>query len=177
MKKIFRGLGIVFLVLFVSVTVLAEVKWTIRSDKDEMTEEITWLALSPAVTSLKKMTFPYQGVTAKLVVCNNGEKEWTYFIFSHTPNILMTNIANIREGYEIIQTRIKWDESLENIDLIQNWGSSALHFRDGAAAIKKIASCDSVLLELNWFGDGKVHFRFPLEGSLVALKTIREKFD
>jgi hypothetical protein len=34
-----------------------------------------------------------------------------------------------------------------------------------------------VLLELNWYGEGKVYFRFPLDGSSAAIDKIHNAFE
>lgn len=33
-----------------------------------------------------------------------------------------------------------------------------------------------MLIELDWYGEGKVHFHFPLTGSAAAIKEIRSAF-
>lgn len=174
MNKVFRTTGIIVLVLLLSMTTFANEKWRTIFSEDAMTGAIIWGAVSPKVGSLKQMSFPYGDTNVYLVVASNGEREWAYFQFNGSPNLSNTQTRN---GYDDIRTRIKWDDDLEYIALSQSWGSSILNILDSEKAISQIASSSVVLLELDWYGEGKVHFSIPLTGSFDALKTVRSKFE
>jgi len=118
------------------------------------------------------MDFPYADVEAWMGVGCDGSSEWAYFGFSTSPNI--TN-ADTEDGYNVISARIKWDNSIQNTRLIQEWGAKSIHFSDGASAIAKIAGSSTVMLELSWHGEGRVNFQFPLKGSSAAIQEMREK--
>ncbi len=150
-----------------------EAKWRVTVSKDEMTGEEIWYALSPEVSSTEPMNFPYEDTKAVLGVGYNGEDEWVYIGFNVTPNPLDTTIG---DGYYIITTRIKWDDEIETTKLTQEWGSKYLHFTEDEEVVSKIINSDTMLLELNWYGEGKVYFRFPLEGAAEAIDEIYSKF-
>ena len=145
--------------------------WSTSLSKDEMTDEKSAYATSPAVAPTERMRFPYSDTKAWMGVGCDSKNEWSYFGFSSAPNL---NHTSIEDGYHRIQTRIKWDSKVENVTLIQEWGAAFIHFRNNQSAIENITKSTSLLLELNWHGNGKTYFRFSLEGSSAALKNIRE---
>jgi hypothetical protein len=140
-----------------------------------MTDEKTWYATSPYVSPVEKMNFPYGNTKAWLGIGYNGENGWVYIGFTNSPNLLDTSTE---DGYNLIHTRIKWDDNEpENISLKQEWGSKFIHFRNDDVIISKIAESNTVLLELNWYSEGKVYFRFPLTGSSDAINKIYSVFE
>ncbi|HDL01917.1 MAG TPA: zinc ribbon domain-containing protein [candidate division Zixibacteria bacterium] len=147
-----------------------KVSWTHSKSKDKMTGKESAYASSPIIEPTKKMDFPYSDTTAWLGVGCNGKSEWAYVGFSKAPNLTDTDTE---DGYNLIRTRIKWDEKIENITLRQDWGASFIHFQDDESIISNIANSNSVMLELKWYGEQKTHFKFPLNGSSAALKNIR----
>ncbi|NLY91868.1 MAG: hypothetical protein GX081_09755 [Firmicutes bacterium] len=171
-NKIIR-LAMFITIIFLSLSVFANNQWTTSVSKDEMTEAETWYAFSPSVGPVKKMSFPYGDTKAWLGIGCDGEDEWVYVGFTVSPNLTGTTT---RDGYDLIYTRIKWDDQIEDITLTQSWGSKFLHFTDDESVISKIAKSKSVLFELNWYGEGKVYFRFPLDGSAAAINKIRNAF-
>ena len=118
------------------------------------------------------MAFPYGDTKGWLGVGCDGTSEWVYVGFTNAPNL---NDTEIEQGYNLITTRIKWDDKVENISLTQDWGSKFLHFRDDSNIIQKITKSNSVLLELNWHGQGKTYFKFSLSKSSAALDKIRNE--
>lgn len=156
------------LVLFFSISASAE--WRTFSSEDEMTGETTWFAHSQQITSTKEMDFPYHDTKAWLGVGTDGENEWTYIGFSNEPNI---SNDETQDGYSVIRTRVKWDEKIENMNFTQDWGSKFINFREDGYAITKIENSNTMLIELNWYGQDKVYFSFSLEGSAAAIDQIR----
>jgi hypothetical protein len=118
------------------------------------------------------MDSPYSDVLAWMGVGCDGSSEWAYFGFSTSPNIINDETE---DGYSVINTRVKWDNSIQNTQLIQEWGAKSIHFSNKAAAIEKISGSSSVMLELNWHGQGSVNFQFPLKGSSEAIQDMRAK--
>lgn len=146
--------------------------WTNSTSKDEMTGKLSAYASSPISIPTRKMEFPYGNVHAWLGVGCDGKNEWAYIGFNSSPNLADTETE---DGYNIIKTRIKWDNAVENVVLTQNWGASFIHFRNDGAAISKIATSNSALLELKWHGQQSTYFEFSLNGSSAALKEMRAK--
>lgn len=168
-KKKLKIVGYAFIILLIC-TISASADWRTFSSKDEMTGETTWYAHSSQVRSTEEMGFPYHDTKAWLGVGNEGEDEWVYIGFSNEPNI---SDDETQDGYNVIRTRVKWDDSIENMRFTQSWGSKFLHFRNDSIAISKIVESNTILVELNWYGEGKVYFRFPLDGSAAAIEKIR----
>ncbi|MBM7624749.1 hypothetical protein [Sporohalobacter salinus] len=173
MKKRIIALSIL-LVLLLSYTVYAANEWDTFVSKDEMEGTETWYATSPEVTTTEKMDFPYTGTKASLIVGYDGEDEWGYVAFSNAPNLSDTETE---DGYNVIYTRVKFDDKIKNTTLTQDWGSKFLNFRNDKGIISKIKSSNTLLLELNWHGEGEVYFRFPLDGSADAINKIHDKFN
>jgi len=145
-------------------------QWNVSISKDEMTGESTSYVSSPSIGSNKPMGFPYSDTKAWMGVGCDGKDYWVYFGFTNAPNLADTEIET---GYNIIRTRIKWDENLESVKLTQKWQSKFLHFDDDKIILQKIINSKYVLLELDWYGEGKVYFKFPLEGANKALDEMR----
>lgn len=137
-----------------------------------MTGEKSSYAISPRATTTKPMGFPYAGVEARLAVGCDASSEWAYISFTQAPNL---NDGDIKDGYKIFNTRVRWDDSVVTEALSQDWGSEFMHFRNKAAVIQKIGGASSVMVELNWHGQGAVRFPFTLNGSSKALQDIRGK--
>jgi len=146
--------------------------WSTQVSVDEMTGKKRAYATSVRVPPTKRMDFPYADVEAWMGIGCDGSSEWAYFGFSTSPNI--TN-DETEDGYNVISARVKWDNSIQNMRLIQEWGAKSIHFNDDASAIAKIAGSSSVMLELNWHGEGRVNFKFPLNGSSAAIQEMRAK--
>lgn len=147
-------------------------EWTTFDTKDEMTEGQRFFAISPSVTSTRPMSFPYTGVTTSLAVGCDKSNSWAYLVFSESPNL--TN-DETKDGYNLIPTRVKWDNQLETMSLTQDWGSRFLHFRDDEKAVEKIQANNEVLLEFNWHRQERVYFKITLNGSSKAIKEIFRK--
>ncbi|MGJ8453810.1 hypothetical protein ACSFC1_00690 [Pseudothermotoga sp. U03pept] len=167
------------IVIFISILtllaqlVLAQNTWTTTNRKDPMTEKITWYALSPSVSPIEKMSFPYEKTQASIVVARQGKEEWVYISFNVRPNIVGGSIV---DGYEVITTRIKWDNSQPvYAKFLTQFGSKLLLFENTMEIIQKILLHRKLIVELDWYGQGLVHFEFSLEGAANAITQIRRK--
>lgn len=145
--------------------------WSHFTSKDEMTGAKTAYAASPRVSATERMRFPYSDTKAWLGVGCDGKNEWAYIGFTNAPNL---NDTETEDGYNRIWARVKWDGEMDKLSLTQEWGAAFIHFSDNHAAIANIAESRSVLVELNWHGNGRTYFRFPLNGSSAALQAIRQ---
>ncbi|WDP90883.1 MAG: hypothetical protein HUN04_14750 [Desulfobacter sp.] len=161
-----------FLIAAVSTAEAGSARWKTSVSVDEMTGKTSAYAFSPSVGPTKSMNWPYHTVKAWLGVGCDGKSEWVYIGFSEAPNL---SIRGTEEGYYVFGTRVKWDSIIENETLTQGWGENFIHFEGDRFAISKIESGNSVLVELPWHGNGKVYFKFPLNGSSAALKSMRDK--
>lgn len=166
MRKV--GLAVI-LILGVS-AVPAYAKWNTSISKDEMTGQRSSYATSTTVRPTKIMSFPYGDTVAWLGIGCDGESEWVYIGFSDSPNL---NGTEIEDGYNRIEARVKWNDSVEQAALTQKWGDRFIHFNDDDSAIANIVKSNYLLVELDWHGSGMTYFRFPLGGSAAALEKIR----
>lgn len=155
-----------------SKTTFKEPEWVTFDSTDEMTGERSAYAVSPMATTTKPMGFPYTGVEARLAVGCDASSEWAYISFTEAPNL---NDGEISDGRTTFNTRVRWDENVVTEVLTQKWGAKFMHFRNKNAVIEKIAGAGSVMVELNWHGEGAVRFPFTLNGSSKALQDIRGK--
>lgn len=153
-------------------SVPAAPSWRNTTSRDEMTGEQSVYAVSPRVTSNTAMEFPYQNTQAWLAVGCDSDSEWAYFGFTNAPNL---NNTDTEDGYNIVRTRVRWDNAVETTTFTQRWGDSFLHFRKGDSAIANIAAANSVMLELNWHGQRPVYFEVTLNGSSGAITAMREQ--
>jgi hypothetical protein len=146
--------------------------WENTRSKDEMTGKRSSYAASPTVASKAPMAFPYQGTKAWLGVGCDKDSEWAYIGFTEAPNL---NNTETEDGYNVIRTRFKWNETVETVTLKQKWGAEFIHFQNERSVISRIASTSVAVLELDWHGQRPVHFEFPLRGSSAALSKMRSE--
>ena len=159
---------ILFATMILSVQVTAQ--WDVSTSKDEMTGEVSSYCSSPSTSPTETMSFPYGDTKGWLGIGCDGESEWVYAGFTIEPNLQDTDIG---DGYNSIRTRIKFDDEIETVNLIQTWNSKFLHFSNDKDIIDKIMKANTVLLELKWYGEGSVYFRFSGGGSTKAINQIR----
>lgn len=162
------------------VSVFAET-WDMHIKKDKMSGEISAYASSPATTSNEKMQFPYSDTKSWIGVgCKDG-KEWAYFGFNKSPNLLNTETQS---GYNVLYAKIKIGKTIDTVKLTQEWGDRFLSISDGSKyanflnpenLIEKLKQGSSILLELNWYGNGKTYFTYSLKGSTRALKKMQNE--
>lgn len=146
--------------------------WRTSTSKDEMSGKFTAFAHSPTAYPTKKMSFPYNDVTSWMGVGCDSENEWVYFGFSTSPNLTKDKT---KDGYNLINTRIKWDNQVENVTLTQDWGEKFIHFKNDNTEISKISASNTALLELHWHGQQPTFFKYSLNGSSKAIAEIRTK--
>lgn len=146
--------------------------WRQSTSKDEMTGKQSSYASSPRAASTSPMEFPYGGTKAWLGVGCDGQSEWAYFGFTEAPNL---NNTDTKDGYSVVTTRVRWNETVESTSFTQKWGAAFLHFRDDKSAISKIAGAKTVLLELDWHGQRTVYFEISLNGSSKAIADMRQQ--
>lgn len=156
--------------LVIAVSVQAD--WRPNITEDQMTGEVNAYANSDIVMAKKRMGFPYSDTKAWLGVGCDTNHQWAYVGFNGAPNL---NDTETKDGYNRIRTRIRWDDSVENVTLYQEWGDRFLGFAEDESAIRKITQSNTVLLEFNWHGEGSTYFQFSLDGSAAAVAKIRSE--
>ena len=94
-------------------------------------------------------------------------------MFSSQPNI---NSKGISSGHYYFSSRLKWDHLITDISLQQKWGSEYLNLasynsESDLEISDKIRSSKSAMLELDWYGEGLVRFKYSLNGADEAIKN------
>lgn len=148
--------------------------WNVNVSVNEMSGEKTAYAKSDLVPSTKPMAFPYTGTEARMVVACNAKEEWVYTVFTKGPNISGSS-KRTEQGYYVVKSRVRWDDQIKPVSLLQEWGGNGLEFFKEGEVIKDISSYKSALLELDWHGNNLVYFRFDLTGAAEAVRKIREE--
>ena len=118
------------------------------------------------------MSFPYTKTKSIIGIACNKNSIWTYFKFTIAPNITK---SETKDGYNKIITRIKFENTLEDIRLTQDWGSKALFVYNEKAFIKTLENTNEVLLELNWYGNSSVYFKYYTDEASQAIKSLKSK--
>ena len=163
-------IALIAILVSLSMPVLAQ--WDVSSSTDEMTGKTFPYCFSPVTSPTKSMDFPYSDTQAWLAIGCDGDSEWVYIGFTNEPNLLNTDTE---DGYNVISTRIKWNDNVVNQKFIQIWGAKFLFFSDDKAVIQNIMESNSLLVELNWHGNGITYFKFNLAGSSKAISQMRAK--
>lgn len=165
MSNFFKGSLFVFSLLF-SVNAIAD--WDFKILRYESIKGNFPSAVSDSVSPTKKMKAPYSNLEASIGVLCNSDVELLMMVFSQPPKLNNTNTKN---NDDKITARIKWGDTFENVILAQS--SHILIFDNSKKVIRKLIKSKSALLELDWSGQGLIYFKFPLSGSVAALKKMR----
>jgi hypothetical protein len=142
-------------------------QWKNSVTRDEMTRATNAYATSPTVSPTRVLSFPYASTTAWLGYGCDGETEWVFVGFTMPPNIINTQPQE--GGYSTFTTRVKWDEQVDTTRMIQKFGDSFLQFDDGQRAIDHLGKASTATLELEWYSQSTVYFRFSLRGASAAI--------
>lgn len=147
-------------------------KWHSFESQDEMSGDKSAYAASLRATSNRSMAFPYRGTESWIGFGCDSKNEWTYLGFSEAPNL---NNTKTKDGYNLLSTRVRWDDSVVNETFTQKWGDPFLSFRNDDQVIQRIVGGNTVLVELDWHGQNQaVIFPYTLRGSSNAIAEARE---
>ena len=158
--------------IFISFGANAYSDWKSSQSKDEMTGKETFYIFTSWASSKYPMSFPYSKTKSVIGVACNKDSIWSYFMFTTQPNITK---SETKDGYNKILTRIKFDDTLENVTLTQDWGSKALFLYNEKAFIKSLQNTSEVLLELKWHGNNSVYFKYFTEGASEEIEGLKAK--
>lgn len=153
-----------------SISSVSKPKWQISKTLHPMTGVSQHTVSSHAIYPKERMTFPYEDVTAKLIVVCSKREEWVELHFSS--NVNLAHDENY-DGYSRSVSNIRWGDRLEEIAFIQYAHSSKLRVEDGPTVVKKILSNNLVIIEQQWHGQDKIYLSFDLNGSNEAIKQIQ----
>lgn len=145
-------------------------QWKVTTSVDEITGITSCYAISKSVKPVHKLDFPYTDVTSWIGIGVDPKEEWGYIGYSTAPNLVDGKIG---DGYSTYNFRIRWDDNQGTILFIQEWGSKFLHPADDRNFIANLQKHKLFLIELHWFGQGNVYFRYPLAGAKQAIEQAR----
>lgn len=145
--------------------------WRIITQEDEMTGDKHLYAISSSVKPTRTLEPPYDGLESMAIVTCHNKRMSMFYQFTLAPNL---PDSKTKDGYNLIDTRVRWDDDIKNISLEQSWGSKHLnHQGDSYGSVEMAKNSDELLLELNWYSLGNVYFRFDLEGSKEAISEVQ----
>lgn len=173
---------VIYMMCFILITPLIADSWRYKVSKDEMTGEMSYYVSSPMTLATKTMDFPYTKTKSWIGVgCKDG-KQWAYFGFNNSPNLIK---SKTEDGYSVSNSRIKIGKELSEVSLTQEWGSKFLQFANSYSGysnylsankfVKKIKKANSVLIDVNWHGNGNTYFKYSLNGSSKALNRMQKE--
>lgn len=139
-----------------------------------MTGEKLCYAMSPITPSLRPMLPPYDGTDAWLGLMVGKGGVWAYVGFTKIPNIRQQTA-----GRHFV-TRVRWDDELTRFRMSHDSGSRFIYFSvdvnapnwTGNDAAERMYQSESVLLELNWYSQGLVHYQFSMDGAKDAIAAM-----
>lgn len=144
-------------------------KWNTRISVDKITGKVSAYASSP--TSIPDSSLgAYRGMKSWIGVGCDKDSEWAYIGFSRRP---ILNGTQTHSGYSSLNARVRWGKQATTIKMTQDWGDRFLHFSNGKSAIGNLAASSNLLLELDFYSEGKRYFKYSLNGSSAAIKSIR----
>jgi len=137
--------------------------WRTYKYTSEFDGKTQWVAATGPVRPTRELDWPYEDLYFEIfVVCNDAGEKWAMLTFSAEP---VLNQTEIEDGYSVVKSRIKFDDTIDTATMHQPWGSEDLHFAYDDWAIQKLREAENVMLELNWYGEGRVIFKTGLSGS------------
>lgn len=146
-------------------------QWTSFDSEDRMDGSVTYYSQSFVTRPIERLDFPYEDTYSRIIVGCDEYRSWVDFYFNNSPNLRNTSTEN---GYDEFSTRVKIDDDLERITLTQQWGSNFLSVKNDNQLIKDIKSGKTLLIELDWVGNGTVYFEYNLIGSSESInETLR----
>lgn len=161
-------------ILLLLMPVLAQAStWYTESKVDEMSGTSIHYAFSPSTSTTRTLNFPYDDLKSWVYVgCAKGY-HWITFGFSHAPNL--TN-DKTRDGFNLIDSRVKFDNDIKYTSFKQNWGDKFLKvelFKE--PMMKGLRNSSELLLELEWYGLGAIYFKYDLDNANVAISDVLDK--
>ncbi len=139
--------------------------WSTRITEDEMTGEQSLYVKSDFVASTKPMRSPYDGTVASLNV-SGCTSVWMFV----SADVALDNATRM-DDFNVILTRVKWDDRVEYVHLLQHRDDrAALSFSSTARPIHNIIKSNKVLVEVPWRRQGKVYFEFSLAGAAAEIE-------
>ncbi len=148
--------------------------WDVMTNTDPMDDSLSVFAFGDSVGPVWGMSFPYDDVDGHVGYACSPDFERAYVSFSATPNLV--GGRPVTERMSALSTRVRFDDDPHHDTVLFHVrGSKTLFFGDTEWILPRIRDKGSMLLELDWYPEGLVLFRFPLRGSAGAIAEAREQ--
>lgn len=165
-------LFIISSIIFLNFISSAYSNWSFQVKENPMDNTKSIYLFTDEASSNPKMNFPHNNTRVSLVFACSNMKKWSFFAFNESP---ILNNKSIKSGYDEITTRIKFGNNIENIQLIHEWGQTALHVKNDYLFRHTLSGNLELLLELDWYGEGKVYFKINTTGFIKKFKELNEQ--
>lgn len=147
-------------------------QWFESSSTGELTQDMSYFAVSARTSPVLEMNYPYNEITASIGFGCDKTGEWMYVAFSEPPNIANTQTED--ELHRFI-SRVSFDKDTEEYEVTQKFGERFIHFRDDARLLQSLVASTSMSFEVDWHREGPARFKFPLAGSAEMINKIQGK--
>lgn len=152
-------------------TASASAAWTQHDSEDKMSGTSTAYTFSENVLPEKTLKFPYAKSKSFIAIACNKTDTWAYVGFT-SANITG---GDIKSGYRLHDIRVKFDDTITTVSTMQPSGSDHLHMFDVSGFINKVSAGTTLLVEVEWYGQGDVIFEHDLTGSTDAINQMKAK--
>ena len=135
--------------------------FTFHSYADELTGETLRNIQGEQTPTTKVQEFPYSDLKAALQVNCSGDEPALHIRFSTAPNLTDSDTEN-RYSKNALEYAI--DGRLYKSDFLQPWGADSLSSNAKGQLLARLEGANTLTLRMNWYGLGRVHFKFDTEG-------------
>jgi len=168
-----------FIILNFNVYGNTTTNWKLVKNVDKMTNELeSCVIMSKFAKADKELSFPYNKLQSNIVISG---KLKPLFGFTSEANLnkdsytLKDSIGVVKTPNRVINTRIKFDKEVKKIQLIQILNMKQAIFFYNENDEKQLFKSSKILLELDWYNEGKIYFEYNLKGVSKAIKNMKEK--
>lgn len=155
----------------------ANAAWSVSSDKNEMTGEVSYYAISSAVYATRPLSFPYRDLRMFIGIgCRKGGgtgRWWAYLGFHGSVNIAGGKWVSGERQYDI---RMRWDNRINSFSFVKDDVESRFfHLKRNllrSSFLDKVKYSSVALVEIPLFDQGEVYFRVGLQGTRRTLAQL-----
>jgi hypothetical protein len=148
--------------------------WTLSNNKDPMGEEQSYYLKSETVGSFDYLDFPYKDVSSNVMIGCDNSGIWAYFWFNKFN--LNGGKSDWIDNTVTYHFRIKFDQTVKPITMNQDMDNNHfLRIYYDSWFINNLKRANNIMLELDWYNNGKVHFKYDVSGFNKAYKKLIHK--
>ena len=175
-----KFLFVIFLILLNSSVLASNTdNWKLVKNIDKMTNKLeSCYIMSKLIKADSELSFPYKNLQSSVVIPLYLKPAFT---FTSNANLnegsytLKEKYGDVKMANREINTRIKFDENVQNVQLIQLLEHKVAIFFKNENDEKRLLKSNKVLLELDWYNEGKIYFEYDVKGVSQAIKNMKEK--